>query len=320
MTPPTYVGIDVSKGVLDVALVPGGEAWSEGNSPEGIASLTRRLVELEPALVILEATGGYEAALTASLIAASLPAVVVNPRQVRDFARAKGRLAKTDKLDARLLAEFGEAIRPEIRPTPDAAVQELSGLLRRRQQLVEMLTAERNRLRMASPAVRLDISDHVQWLEQRLEDIEGRLQTAIRSTPSWREKDKLIQGEKGAGPVLALTLMADVPELGQLTGKKISALVGVAPFNCDSGEMRGKRRIWGGRAGVRATLYMATRSAVRHNPAIRPLYERLIASGKPDKVAVTACMRKFLVILNAIVRDGKSFNIMPTRLASQDSC
>lgn len=320
MTPPVYIGIDVSKSRLDVAQAPRGEAWSVSNDAEGISSLALRLSELKPALVVLEATGGYEIAPAAGLIAASLPVVVINPRQVRDFARAKGLLAKTDKLDAQVLADFAEAMKPEVRPLPSAAVQDLSGLVRRRQQLVDMVTAERNRARLAKPAVRADINAHIQWLQRRLEDIEKQLRQAVRSTPAWREKDKLIQGEKGAGPVLSLTMLADVPELGRLTGKKVSALVGVAPFNCDSGELRGKRRIWGGRANVRATLYMATRVAARHNPTIRPFFERLIAAGKPDKVAITACMRKFLLILNAIVRDGKSLTIVQNRLASQDSC
>lgn len=320
MTPPVYIGIDVSKSRLDVAQSPAGESWSVGNDSEGIRSLAQRLSELAPALVVLEATGGYEVAPAGGLMAACLPVVIINPRQVRDFARATGRLAKTDKLDAQVLADFAEAVKPKVRPLPSAETHDLSGLVRRRQQLVDMLTAERNRARLATPAVRGDINEHIQWLERRLKDIERQLHQAVRATPAWRQTDKLIQGEKGAGPVLSLTMLADVPELGRLTGKKVSALVGVAPFNCDSGEFRGKRRIWGGRGNVRATLYMATRVAARHNPTIHAFYQRLIAAGKPDKVAITACMRKFLLILNAIVRDGKSLSIVPAGLASQDSC
>jgi transposase len=277
--------------------------------------LAQRLSALKPALVVLEATGGFEAAPAAGLIAASLPVVIINPRQVRDFAKAKGLLAKTDRLDAGVLADFAEAMKPQIRPLPSREVQDLSALVRRRQQLVDMLTAEKNRAAQASPSVRADINEHIEWLKKRLKDIEKQLRQAIRSSPAWLVKDQLIQSEKGAGKVLSLTLMADVPELGQLTGKKVSALIGVAPFNCDSGQFRGKRRIWGGRANVRATLYMATRSAVRHNPIIREFYLRLIAAGKLDKVAIVACMRKFLLILNAIVRDGRSLN-----LALTDGC
>jgi transposase len=314
-TPSVYIGIDVSKGQLDVAQAPRGEAWSFVNDTEGIRSLAQRLSALKPALVVLEATGGYEAAPAAGLIAASLPVVIINPRQVRDFAKAKGLLAKTDRLDAGVLADFAEAMKPQIRPLPSREVQDLSALVRRRQQLVDMLTAEKNRAAQASPSVRADINEHIEWLKKRLKDIEKQLRQAIRSSPAWLVKDQLIQSEKGAGKVLSLTLMADVPELGQLTGKKVSALIGVAPFNCDSGQFRGKRRIWGGRANVRATLYMATRSAVRHNPIIREFYLRLIAAGKLDKVAIVACMRKFLLILNAIVRDGRSLN-----LALTDGC
>jgi transposase len=314
-TPSVYIGIDVSKGQLDVAQAPRGEAWSFVNDTEGIRSLAQRLSALKPALVVLEATGGFEAAPAAGLIAASLPVVIINPRQVRDFAKAKGLLAKTDRLDAGVLADFAEAMKPQIRPLPSREVQDLSALVRRRQQLVDMLTAEKNRAAQASPSVRADINEHIEWLKKRLKDIEKQLRQAIRSSPAWLVKDQLIQSEKGAGKVLSLTLMADVPELGQLTGKKVSALIGVAPFNCDSGQFRGKRRIWGGRANVRATLYMATRSAVRHNPIIREFYLRLIAAGKLDKVAIVACMRKFLLILNAIVRDGRSLN-----LALTDGC
>lgn len=321
MTPhPAFAGIDVSKSRLDVAQLPERTSWSVNNDVEGISELVRDLARLAPALVVLEATGGYESPVFAALITARLPAVVINPRQVRAFARAKNQLAKTDKIDAQVLAEFAEAVRPEVRPVPDEALQELSGLLRRRQQLVEMLTAERNRSLMATPVVRRDIRAHVRWLERRLQDIESDLDQAIRSTPAWQERDKLVQGEKGVGPVLSMTMLADLPELGRLNRKEISALVGVAPFNQDSGRFRGKRKTSGGRRSVRAVLYMAALSASRHNPEIKPFYQRLLAAGKPKKVALTACMRKLLIRLNAIVREGQSLKIMPVRLAPQDSC
>lgn len=321
MTPPTtFVGIDVSKSRLDVAQVPERRSWSVNNDADGIGSLVRDLAKLVPALVVLEATGGYESPVFAGLVTAKLPAVVINPRQVRAFARAKNQLAKTDKIDAQMLAEFAEAVRPAVRPVADEALQELSGLLRRRQQLVEMLTAERNRALMATAIVRKDIRDHIRWLQRRLQDIERDLDQAIRSTPAWQERDKLVQGEKGVGAVLSLTLLADLPELGRLNRKEISALVGVAPFNQDSGRFRGKRKVWGGRRSVRAVLYMAALSASRHNPEIKPFYQRLLAAGKPKKVALTACMRKLLIRLNAIVREGQSLQIKLPRLASQDSC
>lgn len=321
MTPPAiFVGIDVSKDQLDVAQVPAAASFAAGNDTEGIRGLVERLKELAPALVVLEATGGYERPLAGALIAEQLPTVVVNPRQVRDFARAKGRLAKTDKIDAVILAEFGEAVRPEVRALPEDALQELSGLVRRRQQLVEMLTAEKNRRRLASGAVRKDINVHIAWLERRLKDLERDLNKAIRSTPSWRAMDDLLQSEKGVGEVMSLTFLADLPELGRLNRKKISALVGVAPLNRDSGQFRGKRKVWGGRSHVRAVLYMAALAAIRSNPEIRPLYHRLIAAGKPKKVAITACMRKLLIRVNGLVRDAFPPDTLPLGVASQHSC
>ena len=320
MIPPAiFVGIDVSKARLDVAQAPAAPAWAAANSGEGISELVQRLQRLAPALIVLEATGGYESAAVAALMAASLPVVVVNPRQVRDFARAKNRLAKTDKIDAQVLADFGEAVRPELRPLPDAAAKELGALVRRRQQIVEMLTAETNRSFLATAAVGKDIEEHVQWLRNRLKDLNRDLKEAIRSTPGWRERDDLLRSEKGVGPVLSLVLTADLPELGQLNRKKISTLVGLAPLNRDSGQFRGKRKIWGGRPTVRAALYMGTLVATRHNTVIRAFYQRLIASGKPKKVALTACMHKFLIILNGIARDAEALSLTPG-LASQDSC
>lgn len=315
-----FIGIDVSKSRLDVAQIPKAKSWSVNNDAQSIGDLVKGLGELKPTLVVLEATGGYESLLTAALLTAHLPTAAVNPRRVRDFARSKNRLAKTDTIDAQLLAEFGEAVRPRTQALPDAALQALSGLVRRRQQLVEMVTAERNRALLAAGAVRKDINVHIRWLEKRLHGLERDLDQAIRATPAWQERDKLIRQEKGAGPVLSMTLLTDLPELGQLNRKQIAALVGVAPFNRDSGSFRGKRKIWGGRAKVRAVLYMAALVASRHNPAIQPFYERLLAAGKSKKVALVACMRKLLIRLNAIVREGQSRDILAIRLAPQDSC
>lgn len=318
MTPPAiFIGIDVSKDRLDVGQVPRVAPWTVANTNEGVGELTERLEDLKPALVVLEATGGYEAAAVAALMAAGLPVVVVNPRQARDFARAKNRLAKTDKIDAQILAEFGEAVRPEVRPLPNEVTRDLRAFLRRRQQVVEMLTAETNRSLLAAGAVQKSIAEHVQWLRRCLQDIDSDLDDAVRATPGWREREDLLRGQKGIGPVVSRTLTADLPELGRLNRKRISSLVGLAPFNRDSGQFRGKRMIWGGRPTVRAALYMGTLVATRHNPAIRAFYQRLLASGKPKKVALTACMHKFLIILNAIVRDAE---IRSLSLASQDSC
>ena len=321
MTPPTtFVGIDVSQNRLDVGLTPEGKPFSTANDAAGIEELVAAVAELKPALVVLEATGGHEAALVAALLTAQLPAVVVNPRQVRDFARAKNRLAKTDKIDAQILADFAEAVRPEVRPPAPPALQELRALIRRRQQLIEMITAERNRLLMATTRVRREITLHVRWLERRLRDIEGDLDESIRSTPAWRAQDDLLRSEKGVGPVLSRTVLADLPELGRLNRKEIAALVGVAPFNRDSGLFRGSRKVWGGRKSVRNALYMAALVATRFNPEIRPFYQRLLAAGKPKKVALTACMRKLLIRLNAKTRDARRPSTMTPTLAMQDSC
>ena len=315
-----YIGIDVSQGWLDVALQPGGEAWRATNDEPGIAGLIDRLRALQPTAVILEATGGIELPVTGALLAAGLPAAVVNPRQVRDFARAMGRLAKTDAIDAQVLARFGEAVRPELRPLPDEATQELAALVARRRQLIEMLTAEKNRLRLAARAVRRDIQQHIRWLERRLSDLDGDLAQQVRSSPRWREQDDLLRSAPGIGPVSSVTLLAQLPELGQLNRKEIAALVGVAPLNRDSGTLRGRRKVWGGRAHVRAALYMATLVGTRHNPVLKTFYERLLAAGKPKKVALTACMRKLLTILNAMVRTETSWQSGHLTLAHQDSC
>jgi transposase len=298
------VGIDVSKGLLDVAVLPEGESWSATNDEEGITQVVKRLKSLRPRLVVLEATGGMETALVGAAATARLPVVVVNPRQVRDFAKSVGALAKTDAIDARVLARFAEAVRPEVRPLKDKEASQLSALIARRRQLVEMLTAEKNRLGSAPEAIHPSLEEHIEWLEQRLTDINGKLRKAIKKSPVWRAKEQLLRTAPGVGAVLSATLVAGLPELGALNRKRIAALVGVAPFNRDSGKYRGKRCIWGGRGSIRAVLYMATLAATRFNPAIRAFYLRLCAAGKEKKVALTACMRKLLTILNAMVKTG----------------
>ncbi len=297
-----YVGIDVAKSRLDIAVRPDEEQWSVPNEEEGIDTLVSRLKELEPALVVLEATGGLELAVTAALAACELPVVVVNPRQVRDFARAAGQLAKTDRLDARALAFFGEAVQPTPRPLPDAQTQALAALLTRRRQVVAMLTAEKNRLHAARPSVHKEIRRHILWLQKSLAKLDSDLGDALRLSPVWREKDDLLQSVPGVGPTLSVTLLAELPELGTLDRRQIASLVGVAPLNRDSGLLRGKRTVWGGRARLRAALYMGTLVATRFNPVIKAFYQRLCAAGKAKKLALTACMRKMLVILNSILR------------------
>jgi transposase len=300
-----YVGIDIAKERLDIAERPQPSRWQTRRDEAGLEQLVQRLQAIQPALIVLEATGGLEGSVVSALLAAQLPVVVVNPRQVRDFAKATGRLAKTDRLDADLLAHFGEALKPELRPLPDAQQRQLDSLMVRRRQLVDMLVAERNRLSSAAPAAQASLRRHIEWLQAELDDVEGEVQTLIHQTPAWRERDDLLQSVPGLGQVTAASLLALLPELGQLSHKQLAALVGVAPFNADSGKHKGKRIIWGGRADVRAVLYMATLSATRFNPLIRTFYQRLVAAGKPKKVALTACMRKLLTFLNAIVRDAR---------------
>lgn len=303
-----YVGIDVAKAHLDLAIGPKGQPWRVTNDAEGISQVVTKLRPLDPALVVLEATGGLQLPLVASLAAADLPVVVVNPRQVRDFAKATGQLAKTDHLDAQVLAYFGQAVRPTPRPLPDAQSLELSALLARRLQLVEMLVAEKNRLGTVGQPVRYRIQAHIQWLEQELGDSDTRLGKTIRESSVWREKDDLLQSVPGIGPVVSTTLLADLPQLGALTRQQISNLVGVAPLNRDSGTFRGKRAIWGGRSRVRATLYMAALVATRYNPVIRAFYQRLCGVGKPKKVALIACMHKLLIILNALLKHNRAWD------------
>jgi transposase len=304
-----YVGIDVSKESLDVAVRPGMEAWSEGNGPEGIGRLVEKLKGMAPMLVVLEATGGYQNAATAALAAGGLPVVVVNPRQIRDFAKSTGRLAKTDKLDADAIAHFAEVVKPEPRVLPEAETMRFHELLSRRRQLLEMSVAERLRLGMISdPKVRKSIKSHIAWLKKQLEDLDGDMDSRLRSSPVWREKDELFRSVPGVGKVLSSTLLICLPELGRLNRKQIAALAGVAPFNRDSGTLRGQRCIWGGRANVRTVLYMGTVAATQHNPVIRAFYKRLREKGKKPKVAITACMRKLLVILNTMAREGTHWN------------
>ena len=298
----TYVGIDVSKHWLDVGIRPARRAERLANDEAGIEVCVVQLGAVAPERIVLEASGGLELPLVAALAAAALPVVVVNPRQVRDFARATGRLAKTDALDAQVLAHFAEAVRPELRPLPDAETQALRDLVARRRQLVAMLVAERQRRRAARAAVRPGIEAHIAWLQQALAQLDDQLQTSVQLSPHWRAHDQLWRSVPGVGPQLARTLLAQLPELGQLDRRRIAALVGVAPYNRDSGQWRGSRSIWGGRASVRAALYMSALVASRHNPVIRDFYQRLLARGKPKKSALTACMRKLLVILNAILK------------------
>jgi transposase len=299
-----FVGIDVSKETLDVGVRPEGERWQTENTEEAFAELIGRLEVLEPELIIIEATGGLERAVVSTIAEAGLPVVVINPRQTREFARATGRLAKTDEIDADDLAFFGEAIRPEVRPLPDAAVETLYALNARRQQLVEMVTAERNRLGTALPAARPSLREHIRWLEREKERVECELERHIEENLTLRRKFKILCSAKGVGPATSFTLLSKLPELGTVNRKDIAALAGVAPFNRDSGRWRGKRTIWGGRASVRSVLYMAALSASQHNPVIRAFYERLLEAGKPKKLALTACMRKLLVILNAMLKNG----------------
>ena len=303
-----YIGIDVAKAYLDVTAHLSGEPWRVANDEAGISTIVTHLREVGPTLVVLEPTGGLEMPLTAALATAGLPLAVVNPRQVRDFAKATGRLAKTDRLDARVLAHFAHAVRPTPRPLPDAQTLELAALLARRHQLVQMLTAEKNRLAATRPPVRQRVQVHIRWLKQELADSDGLLSNTIQESPLWRVKDDLLQGVEGIGRVVSITLLAELPELGILDRRQIASLVGLAPFNRDSGMLRGKRRIWGGRARVRAALYMATLTATRFNPVIRAFYQRLLAAGKMKKVALTACMHKLLTILNAMVKHNRSWN------------
>lgn len=297
-----FVGIDVSKERLDVAIRPSSERESVTNDEAGIEALIQRLRKIQASLIVLEATGGFERSVTRALTSAELAVVVVNPRQVRDFAKATGQLAKTDSIDAEVLARFAEAVRPALRPLPDEVTLELRALIARRRQITEMIVAERNRLSKASKAVRKRIDAHIRWLEADLERVDKDLDQSIRQSPIWQENQDLLQSVPGIGPVISRSLIAELPELGQLNRKQIAALVGIAPLNRDSGTFRGQRTIWGGRASVRAVLYMAALVASRRNTVIRAFYTRLRKAGKAPKVALVACMRKLLTILNAMIK------------------
>ena len=302
-----YVGVDVSKDTLDIAVHPRQQARNFRNNGAGINGAVTYLNDLDPTLVVMEATGGLEMSLAAALGAVGIPVAVVNPRQVRDYAKSMGKLAKTDTIDAQVMADFAAAVQPEPRPLSDGQTQELKDILTRRSQLNEMITAEKNRLNRARRPVNDHIKAHIVWLEQELDDMNSSLNRFIQESPIWRESDNLLQSVPGVGPILSSTLLVELPELGRLNRKQIAALAGVAPLNRDSGRYRGKRAVWGGRAKVRAVLYMSTLVATRRNAVIRCFYERLLTAGKAKKAAITACMRKLLTILNAMMKHRTSW-------------
>jgi transposase len=297
-----FVGIDVSKAELEVGVLPAEQFWKTPNDEAGRQALIERLRELSPTLIVMEATGGYEASVAIHLATAGMPVVVMNPRPVRDFAKAAGKLAKTDRIDAHILALFGQVMRPPIRPLKDEQSRELDALFMRRRQIVDMLTMEKNRLAQATKPVRKNIQAHLVWLQKRLADVDGELKAFIHTTPVWREKDAVLQSMPGVGAIVSTALLAQLPELGKLNRRQISALVGVAPLNNDSGKHKGQRRIWGGRATLRSLLYMATLAAIRCNPVIKAFRNKLIAAGKKPKIAIVACMRKLLTILNVMLK------------------
>lgn len=305
---PLFIGIDVAKATLQVATCPAGEQWTFPNDDRGISALVDQATKLRPARIVMEATGGFEVLAAAALWAAHLPVVVINPRDAHHFARAVGQLAKTDRLDAGTLARFGEAVQPEVRVLADQDMRHLAALVARRRELSDMLVAEKNRSHVAERRVKEHIQEHIRWLQEALEALQQELAEQIEQHPDWRARDRLLQSVPGVGPVLSYTLIAAVPELGVLDRREIAKLVGVAPLNDDSGKHKGKRVTYGGRRAVRKTLYMATLVASRHNPPIKALYDRLRAAGKDAKLALTACMRKLLVILNAMVRDGQPWH------------
>jgi transposase len=316
-----WVGVDVSKERLDVAVRPGDEAWSEQNNPAGIKALTRRLKKLAPQRIVLEATGGYEYELALQLGKAGLPVAVVNPRQVRDFAKAVGRLAKTDPIDAKILSHFAEAVKPPSRLVKDPKLDVLDQLVTRHRQLVEMIVAERNRRMSLRGEAQNDIDVTLRFLKGRLKQVDERLKTLIDKDPEWNRRAALLNSVPGVGPVLISSLIAELPELGTINRKQIASLVGVAPFNNDSGKSRGRRHIWGGRAHLRALLYMSVIAGLRFNATIRSVYQHLRQAGKPAKVALVACMRKLLVQLNAMVKSAQTWNAhlpIPSVLASAE--
>lgn len=313
-----YVGLDVAKGWVDVCLVRGADSqlehWRIDQNASAWAALVQRLLPLAPDRIVLEATGGYEQGLAEALAAANLPVVVVNPFKVRKYAQATGQLAKTDQLDAALLARYGQQMQPPLRPLPSPVQRELAALVARRRHLVAQQTAETNRLEQATAAVQASVARMRGWLADELATLEAAIADLLAHDPHWQRRQQVLESVPGVGTVVASTLVAEVPELGQLDRREIAALVGVAPFNVDSGVWRGSRHTWGGRATVRSVLYMAVVSGRRYNPLIKTFYERLVARGKPGKVALVACMRKLIVLLNAMVRDGQLFD--PARIPS----
>lgn len=298
------IGIDVSKATLDIGVLPTGETWTIDNNSSDIAILIKKIRKLQPEYIVLEPTAGFERAVALALAEAELPVSIINPRQARNFAKACGVLAKTDKLDSLVLARYGRSLKPEVRALKDEETQALAELMTRRRQLTDMRTAEKIRLSSAPALVKKNIEAHIDWLTVQIKDQDDDLDEMLQSRVVWREKSKLLRSVPGVGPLLSVTLLSNLPELGKLNRREIAALVGVAPFNCDSGTYRGKRRIWGGRCQVRKVLYMATLVAMRCNPVISDFYHRLLDEGKPFKVAMTACMRKLLVTLNAMMKTG----------------
>lgn len=314
----SYVGLDVAKAWVDVCLIPGAsgrpERWRIDQTSTAWAALVQRLIPIAPDRIVLEATGGYEQGVAEALAAADLPVVVVNPFRVRKYAQATGQLAKTDQLDAALLARYGQQVQPPVRPLPSPVQRELAALVARRRQLIAQQTAETNRLEQATPAVQASVARVQAWLADELATLEAAIADLLAREPHWQRQQQVLESVPGVGTVVASTLLAEVPELGQLDRREIAALVGVAPFNVDSGVWRGSRHTWGGRATVRSVLYMAVVSGRRYNPLIKEFYERLVARGKPGKVALVACMRKLIVLRNAMVRDGVPFD--PARVPS----
>ena len=302
-----WVGIDVCQKYLDVYVRPQGKLFQETNNEVGISKLVQTLKKIQPKLIVIEATGGMEINAVVKLTQAGLAVAVINPRQARDFAKATGQLAKTDAIDAKVLAHFADAIRPEVRQISDESSRQLEDLVQRRRQISDMITAEKNRRRGKTNSVQASIDEHIEWLEQQLQEIESQIKSAIAINENWKQKMDLLTSVPGIGEVVAVTLISSLPELGTISHKSISYLVGVAPLNRDSGKFRGKRRIWGGRAKIRCVLYMAALVAVRFNPIIKAFYERLLQKGKLKKVALTACMHKMLILLNAMMKNNSSW-------------